>query len=490
MANTKSNNKDKEVTNTALEVKDIEALKTSYQNFVNNHSELHEKMKYVYKDERERFRDENIYNAIDNIYQILTKVDITGPPKPTNEPLKLKVVSASKDDGNKPDSTLDGDTNTRWSSNAPDANIVYEIDEKPKELSKTKINKVGIAFYKGNERSTTFTISGSADKKNWTLLETAQSSGATQGLEEYSLATPAPAGTKFIKIEGKGNSQNNGWTSITAVEVFGDSGETETTTTTTTPTPPPTEPTEPDKPTEPTEPDKPTEPTEPDKPTEGGKNEIAGVQFPLDIVADINRVDDYHYNPNDGLRGDFQDNPKNGTYVNNACVFYGTFVDNPTADEDRCIKWSQAPHSKQGAIVNTYIVNIRNGDGASRARIELDHPKGYKTLVDWDEQKKGTPIKKGQLWSIMGVRRTILDKDGKVKGVKLELYEDQGITKDNKPGNKWVKLLDYTDTKYLITDYSKHGMEVTGRFDDKKGDKNIKIEKAVLVQLDPIQETE
>ena len=84
----------------------------------------------------------------------------------------------------------------------------------------------------------------------------------------------------------------------------------------------------------------------------------------------------------------------------------------------------------------------------------------------------------------MGVRRNVVGAaDGKVKAVRLELYEDQGIV-DNKPGNQWVKLLQHDDTKYLTTTYP-NGMEVTGRFDDDKGDKNIKISKALIAEVDP-----
>jgi len=135
--------------------------------------------------------------------------------------------------------------------------------------------------------------------------------------------------------------------------------------------------------------------------------------------------------------------------------------------------------------VNTYIVNIRNKDGASRMRFEQDHPSGYHTIEDWGT--KGTPAKKGQLWSIMGIRRTMLDANGKPTGVKLEVYEDQGIV-DNKPGNKWVKLREHVDTKYKIFDYP-NGMEVTGRFDDEEDAKNIKIQKAVLIETPPIKAT-
>ena len=213
-------------------------------------------------------------------------------------------------------------------------------------------------------------------------------------------------------------------------------------------------------------------------------NIVDGIAFPVakEELTGKKRVDDYHYNPNDGLRIDFEKNPKDGSYVNSALAVYGTFLDNPTTGEDRCVKWSWANHTGSGTRVNTYIVNIRNGDGASRMRFEQDHPNGYHTLVDWGT--KGTPAKKGQLWSLMGIRRTILDASGKPTGVKLEVWEDQGIV-DNKPGNKWVKLREHIDTKYMITTYP-NGMEVTGRFDHDGGDKNIKIQKAVLVELKPI----
>ena len=215
-----------------------------------------------------------------------------------------------------------------------------------------------------------------------------------------------------------------------------------------------------------------------------GADEVAGIKIPYKTTGKV-RVDDWHYNANDGLRADFEGNPKDGSFTNNVAVFYGTFVGPITTKEDRAVKWSWARHTGSGTRVNTYIVNIRNGDGATRSRMEVDHPNGYETMVDWgDHEAKGNAAKTGQLWGIMGVRRNVVGAaDGKVKAVRLELYEDQGIV-DNKPGNQWVKLLQHDDTKYLTTTYP-NGMEVTGRFDDDKGDKNIKISKALIAEVDP-----
>lgn len=198
--------------------------------------------------------------------------------------------------------------------------------------------------------------------------------------------------------------------------------------------------------------------------------EIAGIKLPVsqeDLTGKV-RHNDYHYNPNKGLRADFEDNPKDGSYVNNIAVFKGKFADDVTEDEERTVKWSQAPHKKKGDIVNAYMVAIKNGSGATRVRIEVDHPSGYHTL---HEGKKGRPAKKGQTWCIAAVRRNTPN------GVRLQLYDQ------NMETGEWDQLIDYEDTKYKIKDYSKHGMEATGRFDDNKGDKNVKIQDAILAEL-------
>lgn len=223
----------------------------------------------------------------------------------------------------------------------------------------------------------------------------------------------------------------------------------------------------------------PVDPPKPPGPNPGGDGvTVEGIEFPVakGSLTGKKRVDDYHYNPNNGLRIDFQDNPKDGSFVNNAIAVYGKFVGGVTEDEERGFKWSQAPHHDDGDIVNTYMVAIENGSGDTRSRFEQDHPHGYSTLF---KGKKGLSVKTGKTWGLLAVRRNVKD------GVLLELYDDQGITEDGKPGNKWVQVLSFIDKKFNIREYKKHGMEVTGRFDDDKGDKNIKIQKAVLVELTP-----
>jgi hypothetical protein len=82
---------------------------------------------------------------------------------------------------------------------------------------------VRIAFYKGNVRTTTFSVELSTDGSSWTrVLDHRVSSGATLGYETFTFAGRQAA---RIRILGHGNSdpQSVGWTSITEarVEDFG-----------------------------------------------------------------------------------------------------------------------------------------------------------------------------------------------------------------------------------------------------------------------------
>ena len=226
------------------------------------------------------------------------------------------------------------------------------------------------------------------------------------------------------------------------------------------------------------------EPEPEPKPEPDGGQIVEGVKIPYEVTGK-KRIDDWNYNENDGLRIDYEGN-KFPDFVNNAMVVYAQFVGKVTGKEERGFKWSWARHTGKGTRVNTYIVAIRNSDGKTRVRFEEDHPSGYKTLSDYGESEIGLPAKTGKTFGLMGVRRNVVNKEGKVTGVALELWEDEGGLVNGKPANKWKQLISFVDTKYVITDYSKHGCECTCRMDDDIGDKNIKVEKVLLTEIKPL----
>lgn len=122
------------------------------------------------------------------------------------EQLTVSSVSASANDGNVPENTIDGSLSTRWSANGNGQWIKYELG------AKKTVSSVNIAWYKGADRSSIFKIFvGSTEVYSGT------SSGSTTQLEEYTF-TETTGNT--ITIYGHGNTSNS-WNSITEVEIYG-----------------------------------------------------------------------------------------------------------------------------------------------------------------------------------------------------------------------------------------------------------------------------
>lgn len=123
-------------------------------------------------------------------------------------------VSANGDDGNKPINTLDGDLNTRWSSQGISGKyITYDLGEK------RKVDEIQIAWYKGDQRISYFQVAiGNSTSTLQTVLnkKTSGSSGKTLELEKYEL--PDTEG-RYVRIRGFGNSSND-WNSITEVQIL------------------------------------------------------------------------------------------------------------------------------------------------------------------------------------------------------------------------------------------------------------------------------
>lgn len=121
-------------------------------------------------------------------------------------------VIASSDDGNVAANTRDGNLNTRWSADGVGAWIRYDL------CSTVTVSATTIAWYKGDQRQSTFSVQTSVDGSTWTtVIPTRASSGSTT-LPETS--TFSDVTTRYLRILGYGNSQNT-WTSITEVDILG-----------------------------------------------------------------------------------------------------------------------------------------------------------------------------------------------------------------------------------------------------------------------------
>ena len=129
--------------------------------------------------------------------------------------LPISGVTASSNNGNVPSNVLDNNLNTRWSNNPGlPAYITADLG-----TSKT-ICEVDIAWYLGNQRVYTFTISTSTTGSTFTnVLTNQQSSGATVNSEKYSFASTS---ARYVRITVTASPQtSNQFGSMTELDIFG-----------------------------------------------------------------------------------------------------------------------------------------------------------------------------------------------------------------------------------------------------------------------------
>ncbi len=123
------------------------------------------------------------------------------------------AVTASGDDGNVPENTLDGSMNTRWSAEGDGVWIQYELAEL------ATVANLDIAWHKGDSRQAFFEILVGSTAANLSNVGSFTSSGNTTAFETFDIPDTL---AKFVRIVGRGNTQpNNDWTSITEVRVNG-----------------------------------------------------------------------------------------------------------------------------------------------------------------------------------------------------------------------------------------------------------------------------
>jgi hypothetical protein len=129
-------------------------------------------------------------------------------------------VSASSDDGNVPANVLDNNLDTRWSASGDGQWIQFCLS------AQTSVSGVQIAFYKGNERRSTFDVLTSTDGTSWTTAASGlESSGTSLALQTFSFAGRT---AKYVRIVGHGNNLN-AWNSYTEVKIITSATRTATT---------------------------------------------------------------------------------------------------------------------------------------------------------------------------------------------------------------------------------------------------------------------
>ena len=105
-----------------------------------------------------------------NSWNSITEVEIDASPvsDPTNnvgQRLTPLSVTASADDGNVAENTLDNDLDTRWSALGDGQSIAYDFGDVRQQFT-----GVDIAFFRGNERTANFEIQVSDNANNLSLI--------------------------------------------------------------------------------------------------------------------------------------------------------------------------------------------------------------------------------------------------------------------------------------------------------------------------------
>lgn len=123
-------------------------------------------------------------------------------------PLTIAGYRASGSDSNIPEYVIDGDIQTRWS--AYDDGQWIELDLGSEQL----VSYLGVAFYRGDNRSKTIDIEVSNDQTNWTRVYSGDSSGTTIQVEAFGFETVT---ARYVRVVGRGASE---WTSISEIQVY------------------------------------------------------------------------------------------------------------------------------------------------------------------------------------------------------------------------------------------------------------------------------
>jgi len=152
--------------------------------------------------------------SVSRTFQI-NNIDYYYPVNPNGIKLSIARVHVTNNDGNEQQNMLDGDFETRWSSNEESVIAITVLEEK------YLVKSMRLAFFRGTERQTFFQLYTSSDSLNWESHYDGASSGLTTGFEHFEIV---PVEAKYVKIVGLGNDMpgSEAWTSITEFETWGE----------------------------------------------------------------------------------------------------------------------------------------------------------------------------------------------------------------------------------------------------------------------------
>lgn len=119
------------------------------------------------------------------------------------------TVTASGSDSNLPENTLDNDLNTRWSANGNGQWIQYDLG------SNVTVTSLDIAFYKGDQRTSSFEVQTSINGSSW---QNVYDEGQPSSTAEQQNVDVSDSIARYVRIVGYGNTSNS-WNSITEVDI-------------------------------------------------------------------------------------------------------------------------------------------------------------------------------------------------------------------------------------------------------------------------------
>ncbi len=125
--------------------------------------------------------------------------------------IKITRASASTNDGNVAGNAVDGNMGTRWSGLGMGASLTADFG------GMMSVRSLDLAWYRGDQRRTTFDVAVSSDGSSFRTVYSGSSSGTTASFESYDLPDTT---ARYLKVVSKGNTDNL-WASLSELQVYG-----------------------------------------------------------------------------------------------------------------------------------------------------------------------------------------------------------------------------------------------------------------------------
>lgn len=136
----------------------------------------------------------------------------------------VTAVVDNGNDGNVATNVIDRKLSTRWSQDSLTAQLTLDMGVAH------PVDRLKIAWYKGNERHAKFNLAYSEDGSSYVNVTAKTppnwlSSGTSNNLEEFSFTNytgaPGPVNARYIRYFGLGNDGGSNWNSVTEIEIWG-----------------------------------------------------------------------------------------------------------------------------------------------------------------------------------------------------------------------------------------------------------------------------